>query len=137
YTALPDASAKTRREGLRMPLIGKVPPPTKSTRPPAHIQLRRHPQCRTNAALVGILNDGGHAWDAPAPSLVISRSSRRSVGICSIAARSTSMMSLAVLDPAPPGRGINAASSRVLSIHTPRLWNPNVFLNVPSACCLP
>jgi len=60
YTALPDASAKTRREGLRMPLIGKVPPPTKSTRPPAHIQLRRHPQCRTNAALVGILNDGGH-----------------------------------------------------------------------------
>jgi hypothetical protein len=47
------------------------------------------------------------------------------------------MMSLAVLDPAPPGRGINAANSRVLSIPTPRLWNPKVYLNVPSACSLP
>jgi len=30
-----------------MPFIGKVPPPTNRTRPPAHIQNRRHPQCRT------------------------------------------------------------------------------------------
>src|SRR6266581_2227282 len=47
------------------------------------------------------------------------------------------MRSLAVLDPAPPGRGIRAANSSVLSTQTPRLWNPNVFLNVASACCLP
>ncbi len=42
-----------------MPFIGKVPPPTNNTRPPAHSQIRRHPQCRTHAALVGIFNDVG------------------------------------------------------------------------------
>jgi len=77
------------------------------------------------------------ACDPPAPSEVINRSPRRWVGTCAIAWRSTSIRSAAVFDPAPPGRGINAASSLLLSVHTPRLWNPNDFLKVPSACCFP
>jgi len=37
-----------------------VPPQTNGTTAPAHIQIRRHPQCRINAAIVGIFKDGGH-----------------------------------------------------------------------------
>ncbi len=54
-----------------MPFIGKVPPPTNNTRPPAHSQIRRHPQCRTHAALVGIFNDvGQYALTTPAAGSV-------------------------------------------------------------------
>jgi hypothetical protein len=43
------------------------------------------------------------------------------------------MWSLAVFEPALPGRSRAARNSLVLSHHTPIGWNPNVYLNVAAA----
>src|SRR6266567_1639512 len=42
YTALPDARPRDHREGLRMPSIGKAPPPTNPPAPGTYIRQRRH-----------------------------------------------------------------------------------------------
>src|SRR5680860_326180 len=72
--------------------------------------------------------------DAPAPSHRTRRSLRYFAGIWAIAWARIVMWSAAVFDPALPVRSMPARNSSVLSHHTPRGWNPKVFLKVGEAC---
>ena len=58
-------------------------------------------------------------WEAPAPSARINNFFRCAVGIWAIAAVSTATWSVAVFEPASPGRNISAMDSWVLAHHTP------------------
>lgn len=60
------------------------------------------------------------AWVDPAPSQVTNSRRRCAAGICSIASVNTSIWSLAVLDPARPGRSLITKDSWVLSHHAVR-----------------